>query len=158
MKIIHIFTDGSCLGNPGPGGWAAILRLVDGDYEKELSGGFAKTTNNRMEILAVIEGLRALKYRCKVQVFSDSQYVCNAIKKGWLKSWKKNNWLKSDKKPVKNRDLWEVMSKLLDEHEVTFHWVKGHQGHSENERCDFMARSFAAQSPLPEDTGFVEVD
>ncbi len=153
MKHIHLFTDGSCLGNPGPGGWAAILRLVDGDNEKEIFGGYAETTNNRMEIMAVIEGLKALKYRCRVQVFSDSQYVCNAIKKDWLKSWQKNNWKKADKKPVKNQDLWEILAKLLTEHEVTFHWVKGHQGHVENERCDVLARTEAAKSNLPEDTG-----
>ncbi len=157
MKHIHIFTDGSCLGNPGPGGWAAIVRLVGGDYEKEFSGGYAKTTNNRMEIMAVIEGLRALKYACKVEIFSDSQYVCNAIKKGWLKSWQKNNWRKADKKPVKNRDLWEELDKLLVAHSVTFHWVRGHQGHVENERCDVLAKAEAAKDNLPADMG-LELD
>ncbi len=154
MKHVHIFTDGSCLGNPGPGGWAAILRLVGEDYEKEFSGGYAKTTNNRMEIMAVIEGLQALKFKCKVDIFSDSQYVCNAIEKKWLISWKKNNWRKSDKKPVKNQDLWQILSDELAKHQASFHWIRGHQGHTENERCDELARTEAAKNNLPEDTGF----
>ncbi len=155
MKHVHIFTDGSCLGNPGPGGWAAIVRLVNSNHEKELSGGFSKTTNNRMEILAVIEGLRALTQACKVDIFSDSQYVCNAIQKRWIQSWRKNDWRKADKKPVKNRDLWEALSLILENngHDVTFHWIRGHQGHSENERCDWIAKNAASQTNLPQDMG-----
>ncbi len=152
MKHVHIFTDGSCLGNPGPGGWAAIVRLVGTEHEKEFSGGFAKTTNNRMEILAVIEGLRALTQPCKVDIFSDSQYVCNAIKK-WLQGWAKNNWRKADKKPVKNKDLWEILNVLIAKHQVTLHWIRGHQGHVENERCDILAKNAAMQQNLPEDMG-----
>ncbi len=153
MKHVQIFTDGSCLGNPGPGGWAAIVRLAGTAHEKELSGGFAKTTNNRMEILAVLEGLRALTQTCKVDIFSDSQYVCNAIQKKWLQSWLKNNWRKADKKPVKNQDLWEELYALLQQHQVKLHWIRGHQGHVENERCDVLAKNAAMQKNLPEDLG-----
>ncbi len=153
MKHVHLYTDGSCLGNPGPGGWGAILRLVIDGQEKEFSGGFDKTTNNRMEIMAVLEGLRQLKEPCLVDVFSDSQYVCNAIQKKWLAGWRKNQWRKADKKPVKNKDLWEALWPLLVQHQVTFHWVRGHAGHAENERCDVLARDAASQSPLPVDEG-----
>ncbi len=155
MQQVQIFTDGSCLGNPGPGGWAAILRLENGKHEKELVGGYAKTTNNRMEIMAVLEGLKALKYACKVRVYSDSQYVCNAIEKKWLLSWHKNNWIKSDKKAVKNSDLWQALYPLLEQHSVTFHWLRGHSGHPENERCDVLAREEASRGVLPEDAGFL---
>ncbi len=153
MKHVHLYTDGSCLGNPGPGGWAAILRLVSTQAEKELHGGYSKTTNNRMEIMAVIEGLKALNEPCKVDIFSDSQYVCNAIQKRWLSTWRKNNWVKADKKPVKNRDLWEALWPLLTMHQATFHWVKGHAGHAENERCDVLAKMQAALPSQPEDPG-----
>ncbi len=153
MKHVHIFTDGSCLGNPGPGGWAAIVRLVGTKHEKELYGGFAKTTNNRMEMMAVLEGLRTLTQECKVEVFSDSQYVCNAIQKKWLQSWVKNNWKKADKKPVKNQDLWEELNVLLAKHHVTLRWIRGHQGHVENERCDILAKNAAAKPNLPVDAG-----
>lgn len=137
MKEVQIFTDGACSGNPGPGGWGAILRY--GDTVKELSGGEPKTTNNRMEMSAVIAALSALKEPCKVTLTSDSKYVIDAITKGWAKKWKSNNWIKSDKKPALNSDLWETMLKLLDIHDVTFVWVKGHAGHPENERCDELA-------------------
>lgn len=153
MKHVHLFTDGSCLGNPGPGGWAAILRLVTSGQEKELSGGYARTTNNRMEIISVLEGLRSLTEPCLVEVFSDSQYVCNTVQKGWLTSWRKNHWVKADKKPVKNRDLWEALYPLLVRHQVTFRWLRGHNGHPENERCDELARTEAARPGLPPDTG-----
>ncbi len=153
MKEVQLFTDGSCLGNPGNGGWACILRLQDIDYEKEFSGGFKNTTNNRMEMLAVIEGLQKLSEPCKVQVFSDSQYVCNAIEKKWLYGWMKKNWIKSDKKPVKNKDLWQKMYPLLKEHKVTFNWVRGHAGHAENERCDILAKNAASLKGNPEDVG-----
>lgn len=156
MKKVHIHTDGSCLGNPGRGGWAAVLQSADGSSSREISGGYAHTTNNRMEILAVIEGLRALKEACEVDLYSDSQYVCNAVEKRWLVSWKKNNWVKADKKPVKNRDLWEQLLPLLAEHKVRFIWLRGHSGHAQNERCDELARAEAAKRDLPIDAGMAE--
>ena len=137
MKKVEIYTDGACSGNPGAGGWGTIL--VFNGHEKELSGGETDTTNNRMEMMAVIEGLKALKEPCEVTLTSDSQYVCNAITKGWAKSWKKNNWIKSDKTQAKNSDLWEEILKLLDIHKVNIVWVRGHNGHPYNERCDKLA-------------------
>lgn len=137
MKTVEIFTDGACSGNPGPGGWGTILRY--NGIEKELSGGEANTTNNRMEMLAVIEGLKALKQPCYVILTSDSQYVCNSITKGWAAKWKKNNWIKSDKTKAKNPELWEELLALLDKHDVEIKWVRGHNGHPENERCDRLA-------------------
>ena len=137
MKKVEIFTDGACSGNPGPGGWGAVLRC--GTAEKELSGGEKSTTNNRMELTAVISALSALKQRCTVTICSDSNYVIDAVTKGWAKSWQKNNWIKSDKKPALNADLWERLLGLLDQHDVSFVWIKGHAGHPENERCDQMA-------------------
>lgn len=138
-KTVYVFSDGACSGNPGPGGWGAILRC--GDREKELSGGETHTTNNRMELSGVIFALESLKYPCKVIVQTDSKYVVDGISKGWAKSWKKNNWIKSDKKPALNKDLWERLLNLLEIHEVSFNWIKGHAGHSENERCDRLAVS-----------------
>ena len=137
MKKVEIYTDGACSRNPGAGGWGTIL--VYNGHEKELSGGEANTTNNRMEMMAVIEGLKALKEPCEVVLTSDSQYVCNAITKGWAKSWQKNNWIKSDKTQAKNADLWEEMLKLLAVHKVNIVWVRGHNGHPYNERCDKLA-------------------
>lgn len=137
MTTVEIFTDGACSGNPGPGGYGAVLRY--GNNEKEISGGAAETTNNRMELTAVIEALSALKYPCRVILTTDSKYVCDSISKGWARSWKKNNWIKSDKKPALNADLWEKCLSLLDIHDVTLNWVKGHAGHPENERCDRLA-------------------
>ncbi len=137
MKKIEMFTDGACSGNPGPGGWGTILRY--GNTEKEISGGAHETTNNRMEMIAVISGLKALKEPCEVDLYTDSKYVCDSITKGWVYSWKNNNWRKADKKPALNVDLWEEMLILLEKHNVTFHWLKGHNGHPENERCDKMA-------------------
>ena len=137
MKKVEIYTDGACSGNPGAGGWGTIL--VYNGHEKELSGGEANTTNNRMEMMAVIEGLKALKEPCEVVLTSDSQYVCNAITKGWAKSWQKNHWIKSDKSQAKNADLWEEMLKLLAIHKVNIVWVRGHNGHPYNERCDKLA-------------------
>ena len=139
-KYIELFTDGACSGNPGPGGWGAILRY--GDKEKELCGGEKETTNNRMELTAVIKGLEALKEPCIVKLTTDSKYVCDAILNGWVYSWQKNGWKKADKKPALNIDLWETLLPLLETHEVTFNWVKGHNGHKENERCDQLAVSF----------------
>lgn len=137
MKHIEMFTDGACSGNPGAGGWGTILRY--GDYEKEFSGGAPDTTNNRMEMTAVIEGLKKLKEPCTVTVTTDSKYVVDSITKNWVYSWKKKNWKKSDGKPALNIDLWEQMLELLAVHDVTFIWVKGHAGHPENERCDALA-------------------
>lgn len=137
MKQVELFTDGACSGNPGPGGWGAILRFHG--KEKELSGGDPQTTNNRMELTAVIEGLAELKEPCAVTLTSDSKYVLDALMKGWVYSWKKNGWKKADKKPALNVDLWERLLALLEIHKVDFHWVHGHQGHPENERCDALA-------------------
>ena len=137
MKHVTIFTDGACQGNPGPGGWGAILRYQN--VEKEISGGEKNTTNNRMELSAIIEALKLLKESCDVLLISDSQYVCNAIEKGWAKNWKKNGWRRSNKEPALNPDLWEELLGLLEKHQVTVQWVKGHSGHPENERCDHLA-------------------
>lgn len=137
MKKVEIYTDGACSGNPGKGGWGAVL--VYNGTEKELSGGCADTTNNRMELTAVIEALNALKQPCEVALTTDSKYVCDAINKGWVYSWKKNGWRKADKKPALNVDLWEKLLPLLEKHTVSFVWVKGHNGHPYNERCDTLA-------------------
>ncbi|HCY34240.1 MAG TPA: ribonuclease HI [Ruminococcus sp.] len=137
MKLVEIFTDGACSGNPGPGGWGAILRC-DG-REKELSGGEAHTTNNRMELSGVINALSALKYPCKVRLTTDSKYVVDGITKGWAQGWKKRGWKKSDGKPALNPDLWGQLLDLLAVHDVEFCWIKGHAGHEENERCDRLA-------------------
>ncbi len=140
MKKIEIYTDGACSGNPGAGGWGAVL--VYGKREKELCGGEKETTNNRMELTAVIEALSALKEPCEVTLTTDSKYVCDAINQGWLQSWIMKGWRKADKKPVLNVDLWERLLPLLDKHTVFFVWVKGHAGHSYNERCDELAVNF----------------
>ena len=140
QKIVELFTDGACLGNPGPGGWAALLRFKG--IEKELAGGEKLTTNNRMEMLAVIEGLKALTRGCKVEVFTDSQYVQKGITQ-WIHSWKKRGWRTADKQPVKNADLWQALDAARTEHEVTWTWVRGHAGHAENERVDQLARAEA---------------
>lgn len=137
MKEVQIFTDGACSGNPGAGGWGAILRY--GKFERELSGGEPSTTNNRMELSAVIAALAALKEPCHVTLTTDSKYVVDSITKGWVYSWKKKGWIKSDKKPALNVDLWEQLLPLLEKHNVDFIWVKGHAGHPENERCDRLA-------------------
>ncbi|MDR2055252.1 MAG: ribonuclease HI [Desulfovibrio sp.] len=152
MKKVVVYTDGACLGNPGPGGWGAVLQ--HSGARKELSGGFALTTNNRMEIIAVLEGLAALREPCEVSLYTDSRYVSDALEKGWLDSWRSKNWLKSDKKPVKNIDLWQKLLPLLDRHKIRVHWLKGHAGHAENERCDELACRAAAASHLPPDTGY----
>lgn len=137
MKKIEIYTDGACSGNPGKGGWGAIL--VYNNNEKELSGGEPETTNNRMELTAVISALNALKEPCEVSLTTDSKYVCDAVTKGWVYGWQKNGWKKADKKPALNVDLWEQLLPLLEKHRVTFNWVKGHSGHPYNERCDKLA-------------------
>lgn len=137
LTKVELFTDGACSGNPGPGGYGVILR--SGGHEKELSGGYAETTNNRMELTAVIVGLQALKRPCYVDIYTDSQYVVNGITKGWAKGWKKRGWKKGDGKPALNPDLWDILLKELDRHDYTIHWIKGHAGHPENERCDSLA-------------------
>ena len=137
MKQVEIFTDGACSGNPGPGGWGAVLRY--NGHEKEISGGEANTTNNRMELSAVINALTLLKEPCKVTLYSDSQYVCNALK------WKANNWMRNKKEKALNPELWDRLLTLYDTHEVEIVWVKGHAGHPENERCDRLAVAAAKQ-------------
>lgn len=137
IKDVEIYSDGACSGNPGPGGYGTILRA--GGITKELSGGEKQTTNNRMELMGVITGLRALKYPCSVTITTDSKYVADGISKGWAKKWRANGWVKSDKKPALNADLWGELLDLLDIHTVKIVWVKGHSGHPENERCDTLA-------------------
>lgn len=137
MKRVEIFTDGACSGNPGPGGWGAILRY--GEAERELAGGEAETTNNRMEMTAVIRALEQLKEPCHVVLTSDSKYVLDALEKGWAAGWKKRGWTKSDRKPALNADLWEQMLALVAAHKMEYRWIRGHAGHPENERCDAMA-------------------
>lgn len=141
MKEVKIYTDGACRGNPGRGGWGAIL--VYGDKKKELCGGAPQTTNNRMELTAAIEALSALKEPCRVVLTSDSRYLVDGITKGWAASWKKNGWKKSDKSKALNPDLWEKLLELTETHEIEWIWVKGHAGHPYNERCDELATSFA---------------
>ena len=140
LTYVEMFTDGACSGNPGPGGWGTILRC--NGVEKELSGGEINTTNNRMELTAVIEALGCLKEPCSVTLTTDSKYVADAISKGWAVSWQKNGWRKADKKPALNSDLWEKLLNLLKTHDVTINWVKGHAGHPENERCDALAVAY----------------
>ena len=137
MKKVNIYTDGACSGNPGPGGWCAVL--VYREIEKEMSGGEPSTTNNRMELTAVIRALSALKEPCEVELCSDSKYVLDALTKGWAVGWRRNGWKKADKKPALNADLWEELLCLVEKHEMTYVWVKGHEGHPYNERCDAMA-------------------
>ncbi len=139
MKQVTIYTDGACSGNPGPGGWGAILQY--GPHEKEISGGDPHTTNNKMELLGVISALELLKEPCQVALYSDSKYVIDGITKGWAKSWKARGWKKADKTPAKNPELWDRLLSLLDRHTVTFHWVKGHADNPYNNRCDELAVS-----------------
>lgn len=155
---VDIFTDGSARGNPGPGGYGAVMRFVDGAgkvHEKELSQGYEHTTNNRMELMAVIAGLEALKRPCDVTLYSDSQYVVNAFNQHWVDGWLKRGWKNSQKQPVKNVDLWKRLLAAKEPHTVKFVWVKGHAGHAENERCDELATT-AADNPAchQQDTGF----
>ena len=145
MKHVQIYTDGACRGNPGRGGWGAVL--VFNGIEKELSGGEALTTNNRMELTAAIEALSALKEPCSVTLTSDSKYLTDAITKGWARGWKAKGWKKADRSPALNPDLWEKLLSLLEIHSVEFIWVKGHDGHPYNERCDRLATAFADTFP-----------
>ena len=149
---IYLYTDGAASGNPGPGGWGAVL--ICGQHRKEMSGGYRLTTNNRMELLAVIEGLEAIKWEnARVDIWSDSTYVVNAITEGWLDQWIAKNW-----KKVKNTDLWQRFVPLYRSHNVTMHWLKGHAGHPENERCDRLAVAAYSQPGLPEDEGYIQTD
>ena len=137
MKTVILYTDGACSGNPGPGGWGAILEYQG--HEKEFSGGEENTTNNRMELTAVIEGLSKLKEPCIVELYSDSKYVIDGLEKGWAEGWKKRGWIKSDKKPALNPDLWDQLLTLTHIHQMRYHWVKGHAENPKNNRCDEMA-------------------
>ncbi|MBG0776663.1 MAG: ribonuclease HI [Desulfovibrionaceae bacterium] len=150
-EAVIIYTDGSCLGNPGPGGWAAVL--LSGDKRKELSAGYRRTTNNRMEVLAAIAALEELKRPCDVTLYTDSRYLRDAVEKKWLAGWVRNGWKTAAKKPVKNQDLWTRLMPLLKTHKVRFHWVEGHSGDVENERCDELARAEAARPGQPADPG-----
>ncbi len=137
IKTVELYTDGACSGNPGPGGWGVVLRY--NGHEKEINGGEKETTNNRMELMAAIKGLEALKHKCRVELYTDSKYVMDGITK-WIHGWKEKGWKTANKKPVKNQDLWKMLDKQMEKHDVNFHWVKGHNGHPENERADELAR------------------
>lgn len=154
---VTVFTDGSSRGNPGPGGYGAVLRYTDpagASHERELSGGYARTTNNRMELMGVIAALEALVRPCEVEVHTDSQYVCHAFTQHWIAGWQKRGWKTANKQPVKNVDLWRRLLAAMEPHEVSWHWVKGHAGHADNERCDQLATSAADNYPFHEDVGF----
>lgn len=151
-KKVIIYTDGGCMNNPGPGGYGTVLLYEK--KRKELSAGYKLTTNNRMELLACIEGLKALKYPCDVNLFSDSQYVVNGISKGWAKRWKKKGWMRNQTNPAENADLWAQLLNLCETHNVEFKWVKGHAGNKENERCDQLATQAAKSKRLLPDTAY----
>jgi ribonuclease HI len=148
-KEIKIYTDGACSGNPGPGGYGTVL--IYNGIRKELSGGYANTTNNRMEIMAVLKGLEALKESCRITVYSDSKYVVDAIEKGWVEKWRRNNWMRNNKEKALNVDLWQSLLALMAKHEVCFQWVKGHHTNEENNRCDQLAVQASRKTELPED-------
>ena len=150
MKKVTIYTDGGCSPNPGPGGYGIVL--IYGEQRRELSGGYRNTTNNRMELTAAIRGLQALKEPCDVTLFSDSQYVVNGITKGWARRWKSKGWIKSDKRPAENIDLWEDLLNLCETHTVRFEWIRGHNGHAENECCDRLAGDASRRQNLPIDS------
>ena len=151
-KHVTIYTDGSCTGNPGPGGYGVVL--IYGKYRRELSGGYRRTTNNRMELMGAIKGLEVLKQTCLVTVHSDSQYVVEGIEKGWAKRWKENAWMRNKREQAVNPDLWGRLLDLCEKHEVEFRWVRGHVGNPENERCDQLAVQAARQKDLPLDEGY----
>lgn len=152
MQHVEIFTDGGCLGNPGRGGYGAILAC--GNHRRELSGGYQQTTNNRMELLACIVALEALKFSCAVTVYSDSKYMVDGVSKGWAAKWMRNNWKRSGGDRAENVDLWERLLSLIEKHQVKFQWVRGHNGHQENERCDQLATEAANGSGLLQDAGY----
>lgn len=151
LKQVALYTDGSCLGNPGPGGYAAVL--VYQQHRKELSQGYALTTNNRMEMMAVIAGLKSLNARCHVTLTTDSQYVKQGVTQ-WMANWKRRGWLTANKEPVKNQDLWQALDEQVNRHQIDWHWVKGHSGHPENERCDELARQAAGSAERLPDSGY----
>lgn len=153
LKTVSIHTDGACLGNPGPGGYGAVL-LYNPGGRRELSGGYRHTTNSRMEIIGVIKALEALKEPCRMNLFCDNQYVVNSISLGWAKKWSAKGWMESPTKPRKNADLWQQVLRLCVKHEVTAEWIKGHDGHPENERCDELASRAATMPNLPADLGY----
>lgn len=153
-KNVEIYTDGACSGNPGKGGYGVVLKF--GDATKELSQGFKLTTNNRMEILAAVKGLEALKYSCNVKLYSDSKYLVDSVNQGWIVKWQKNNWMRTKSEPAKNVDLFKRLLKLLEMHSVEFIWVKGHAGHPINERCDELGVSAYNGNNLIDDEGFSE--
>ena len=156
MKAVTLYTDGGCLNNPGPGGYGVVM--IYNSHRKELSGGFRKTTNNRMEIFAAIAGLEALKEPCRVTLFSDSQYLVYAIQKGWAGKWRANGWKRSNKEKAINPDLWERLLNLCDVHDVQFQWLRGHAGQNENERCDELAKAAAKSPDLPVDSGYLNYE
>ena len=151
-RQVTIYTDGACVGNPGPGGYGTVL--IFDDNRRELSGGFRLTTNNRMELLAAIEGLEALKEPCQVTLYSDSQYVVNGMSKGWAEKWRKNGWRRNKKERAINPDMWGRLLDLCEKHEVEFRWVRGHAGNPNNERCDQLAVAASLQNNLPPDQGY----
>lgn len=151
-SVVTIYSDGACLGNPGPGGYGTVL--LAGKHRKELSAGYQRTTNNRMELLGAIVGLEALKRPCQVTLWSDSQYVVHALTKGWLDGWQRKGWRTAGKEPVKNRDLWERLLRAIGEHQIEWRWVRGHTGEPENERCDQLAVAAASGAELLPDDGF----
>jgi ribonuclease HI len=152
LKEINLYTDGASSGNPGPGGYGVILKYLD--KEKELSGGFRKTTNNRMELMAVIEGLKSLKEKCKVNIHSDSKYIVDAVEQEWIYKWKSLGWKRNKRQKLLNPDLWKVLFDLLQKHEVKLFWVRGHNGHPENQRCDYLAVKASQRQDLPADEYF----
>ena len=152
MKTVDIHTDGACSGNPGPGGFGAVL--VSGKHRLELSQGFARTTNNRMELFAAIAALESLTRPCSVRLWSDSRYLVDAMTKGWLAGWKRKGWVTSNRQPVKNRDLWERLESATTDHQIEWKWLRGHAGHKENERCDELAVAATKAEGLPDDPGF----
>ncbi len=152
LKPVVIYTDGACVGNPGPGGYAAVIMY--GGHRKEISGGYRLTTNNRMEIMAAIEGLKVLREPCAVTLYTDSQYLANAISKGWAKRWRANGWMRTKADRALNPDLWEQLLDLCAKHDVKFVWVRGHAGNTENERCDELSTAICRRSDLPPDPGY----
>ena len=156
VKNVTMYTDGACLGNPGPGGYGVILKY--NHQEKELSAGYRLTTNNRMELMAAIQGLAALKTKCTVTLYSDSQYIVDAVNKGWARSWKAKGWMRNKKDAASNPDLWDALLTLVDKHSVTFVWVRGHAGHPGNERCDVLAVNAAKYSKLLVDEKYEKKD
>jgi ribonuclease HI len=156
LKHVTIYTDGACIGNPGLGGYGVVI--LYGGHRKEISGGFTRTTNNRMELMAAIVGLLALNQRCKVTLYSDSEYVVKAVTQGWAKRWRANGWKRNKKDMALNADLWEKLLDLCEQHEVQFNWVKGHNAIPENEKCDELSNEAASKPNLPKDAGYEEYE